>query len=180
MESRRVRLRPPSRTLRDALYQGAMAGEFPWLWRNLPETPQHFDEALWSGVLAQFAIEDVRTGVQVGIVGAYGANHFHRYVYTTMTLLPDYKRRVWPFEGALLFGNLLFTKYCMENVYADTTATHYQEYGSGRGRFFDEVGRFPGRLLVNGQREDVIVTGMSRDQWLVRGRPLLERCTRTA
>jgi hypothetical protein len=173
MESRRVRLGAPSPALLDRIFEGAISGEFPWIWRGTPETPVHFDEALWGDVLAQYAIIDRATGEHVGLVGAFGANPFHRFCYTTMTLLPEHRRKVWPFEGVLLFGNLLYTKYDMENVYAETTGTYYEEFKSGAGRLFDELGRFPGRLLVNRQREDFIITGMSREQWEAKGLPLL-------
>lgn len=160
------------------MFLGAMNGEYPWLWRGLPETPPHFEEALWRDVLVQYAIEDKRTGQQIGLVGAYNANNFHRFAYVTLTLLDDYQRRVWPFEAIVLFGNILFTRYSLENVYAETTGELYEEFQSGAGRLFTEVGRFPGRLSLNDRREDLIVTGMSRAQWLDQGVPLLERCTR--
>lgn len=175
METQRVALRPPGGALIERIFAGAMSGEFPWIWRGTPESPVRFEEALWSDVLAQHAITDLRTGEQVGIVGAYAANPFHRFCYTTLTLLPDYRRRVWPLEGVLLFGNLLFKKYDMENVYSETTTSRYKEFQSGAGRLFSELGRFPGRLLIDGVREDFIVSGMSREQWIAQGLPQLER-----
>lgn len=175
MESRHTALVAPGTALIERIFSGAMSGEFPWVWRGFPESPRHFEDALWSDVLVQYAIADRRSGEQVGLIGAYAANPFHRFCYTTLTLLPDYRRRVWPLEGVLLFGNLLFTRYDMENVYSETTSSRYDEFRSGAGQLFSELGRFPDRLLINGQREDFIVTGMSRDQWMAEGRPLLDR-----
>lgn len=176
MTSRRTRLRPPNRALIERLFDGAMTGEFPWLTRNVAVTPQNIEEALWSNVLAQFAIEERRAGTQIALVSAHNANHFHRFAYVSLTLLPEYKRRVWPFEGVLLFGHYIFTKFDLLNIYAETTSSLYEEFQSGAGRLFTEVGRFPERLMVNGVREDLVVTGMSRNQWDAEGVPLLNRC----
>lgn len=175
LQSRRTRLVPPDNVLVERLFLGAMVGEFPWLWRGAPQTPAHFEGALWRDVVLQYAIEDRRTGEQIGLIGAHDLNRLHRYAYASFTLLPEYKRRIWPFEAVVLFANLLFTRLDLENIYAETTSSLYEDFRSGAGRFFTELVRFPGRLLVNGEREDLVVAGMSRDQWLTEGAPLLER-----
>jgi RimJ/RimL family protein N-acetyltransferase len=177
-ESRHTRLRPPRPAFVDELYLRASIGEFPWLWRGAPETPQSFHDVLWRDVLVQFAIEDARRGEQIGLISAYGANVFHGYAYVSMVLMPDYQRRVWPFEAAALFGNYVFSRFNLANLYAESTDATYDQFRSGVGRLFTEVGRFPGRLLVNGERQDLIITGVSREQWETWGVPFVERCTR--
>lgn len=178
LESRRTRLRPPTAQFIEHVYLLAATGEIPWLWRGAPETPQGFHELVWRDVLVQFAIEDRRSGQPVGLVSAHSASLFHGYAYTSFTLLPQFRKRVWPFEGTVLFGNYLFTRFGLRNLYAETTGSLYEEFRSGAGRLFNEIGRFQDRLMVNGEADDLVVLGMTAKQWADEGAPLLHLATR--
>lgn len=176
-ESRHTRLRPPSQMLIETLYEYAVTGEIPWQWPSPAETPETFANALWGGVLAQYAIEDKRTNMQVGLVTAYGANIFHGFAYVSMTLLPGYRRRVWPLEGALLFANYLFTRFNLRNLYSESADPDFMQFGSGEGKFFDVEGRLQGRFVINGEPQDLYIMRISRERWLDRGVELLRHCT---
>jgi hypothetical protein len=173
LESRRARLAPLSAHFIDQLFHLACAGRIPWEWHSGVETPESFTHSLWSGVLAQFAIEERRSGRQVGLVRAYGGNAVHGYAYVTVILLPEYRMKAWPLEGGLLFANYLFMKYNLRNLYAEAAAHHFAQFGSGTGRLFEVEAHFRGRLMVNSGPEDLYVMRVSRERWLERGVELL-------
>jgi RimJ/RimL family protein N-acetyltransferase len=158
------------------LYELAATNQIPWSWGSPAETPDTFRQSFWSGVLAQFEIDDVRDGRSIGLLTGYGANLPHGYCYVSMVLHPDYRLRAWPLEGALLFANYLFVRFNLRHLYAETAATHLEQFRSGIGRFYEVEGRFRNRLVMNGEPEDLYILTVSRDRWLQKGVPLLERC----
>jgi RimJ/RimL family protein N-acetyltransferase len=179
MTSRRTRLRPPAPQFIEELFELAATNQIPWSWQG-PETPDGFRESFWAGVAVQFAIEDVRNGRSVGLLVAYNMNPFHQFCYISMFLHPDYRLRVWPLEGALLFANYLFTKFNMRNLYAETADPYFDQFRSGIGTFFEVEGRLRDRVVVNGETRDLYILTFKRDRWLEDGVPLLERCTAPA
>lgn len=177
LDSRHVRLRPPKAVFVEQLYQLAATGMIPWQWRGSGETPEGFRNSFWSGVLAQFAIEDRRSSRSVGLVNVYDANLFHGYAYLSFMLLPDYRRRIWPLDGLILFINYVFTKYNIRNLYAESPEATYNLYGSGEGNVFEVMARLPGHLIVNGLEQDLILLRITRQWWRDMGRRLLTHCT---
>jgi hypothetical protein len=140
------------------------------------ETPETFRQSLWNGVLTQFAIEDRRSGSNVGLVTAYGANLAHGYAYTSLILYPEYRLRVWPLEGAILFGNYLFSRFNLRNLYAETPAPYLEQFKSGIGRLFEIEAQFKDRLVINGEEQDLYILTFTRERWLRDGAEALERC----
>jgi hypothetical protein len=176
LTSRHTRLRPPNPAFVQELYELAATGQLPWSWRSATETPETFRQSLWSGVLTQFAIEDRRTGQSAGLLTAYGANIAHGYAYVSMLLHPDYRMRVWPLEGAVLFGNYLFVRFNLRNLYAETAAPYLDQFKSGIGRLFEIEAGFKGRLIINSEKQDLYILTFTRDRWRQSGEEALERC----
>ena len=176
MASRRTALAPVAPMFAEELYRCAVRGDIPWHWHGMSETPESFSESLWSGVLVQYSIQDRRSGRDIGLISAYNANVYHRFAYVTLLLMPEFRMRVWPLEGALLFANYLFVKYDMRNLYAESAEPYFHQFGTGDGSFFDVEAHYRDRLLVNGEGQDMYVLRISRDRWLDRGVELLERC----
>jgi len=174
MQGRYTRLAPFSREFSEELYQLAAANLIPWQW-HAPETPEAFQDSLWRGVLVQYAIQDLRTGRSVGFIRADNANLFFGFVYLTMMMHPAYRMKAWPLEGALLFANYLFTKFNLENLYAETTDSYLKQFASGIGTVFEVEGRLRNRVVINGTREDLYILTISREHWLAEGKPALDR-----
>lgn len=177
MEARYTRLRPPSSEFTAELYRLASLGRIPWDWHSGLETPRAFSQSLWNGVLCQFAIEERRRRRQVGLLRAYGGNAVHGFAYVSFMLLPKYRLKGWPLEGALLFGNYLFTRFNLLNIYAETAASYFEKFRSGTDLLFEVEGRLRDRLYVNGAREDLLILRFSRQRWLDEGAELLRRTT---
>jgi hypothetical protein len=177
MQGRYTRLVPLSREFTEELFQLAAANRIPWQW-HAPETPEAFQESLWRGVLVQYAVQDVRTGRSVAFVRADSANLFFGFAYITMMIHPDCRMKAWPLEGALLFGNYLFTKFNLEHLYAETTESYLQQFASGIGTQFEVEGRLRNRVVVNGRRKDLYILTFTRERWLAEGVPAVERATR--
>jgi RimJ/RimL family protein N-acetyltransferase len=175
LTSRRTRLRPLGPQFLDELYERAVTGDIPWQWPGA-ETPEAFRESLWSGVLTQFAIEDRRSGRSVGLISASRANFHHGYCYLSLMLFPEFRMRMWPLEGAWLFGNYLFTRFNLRHIYAETPGPYFAQFRSGEGTLFDVEARFRDRVILNGEPHDLYVLAISRDRWLKRGVALLDRC----
>lgn len=176
--SRHVKLRPPSGHFLEELYRLAATGEISWQWNGASETPESFHAGLVERALVVFSIEERRTGREIGLLVSYGANLFHGFAYASMYIVPDYQKKVWPHEALVLFGNYLFRRFSLRNLYAESVASDYEQFRSGQGRFFDVEGHFRERILVNGNPEDLYVLRMSRSKWEDVGLPLLELCTR--
>jgi hypothetical protein len=100
----------------------------------------------------------------VGILRADNFNSFHRYAYVTMILLPGYRLRAWPLEGALLFGNYVFRRFDLEHLYAEVPATYLEQFKSGIGRVFEVEGRLRNRVVLNGDRQDLYILTFSRER----------------
>jgi RimJ/RimL family protein N-acetyltransferase len=177
LETRRVRLLPPNGPFIDKLYLMAATNQIPWQWSGA-ESPESFRRSLWDNVLAQFAVIDAKTRAEVGIVRADNANLHHGFSHISMMLFPKYRLRAWPLEAALLFGNYLFQKFSLQNLYAETPASIFSQFRSGMGRHFEVEACFKNRLLTNGEREDLYVLTFTRDRWAEQGLPALERLTK--
>jgi hypothetical protein len=174
MAGRHTQLRPLTPQFTEQLYELASLNRIPWQWRA-PETPQAFHESLWQGVLVQYQVEELRTGRPVAFVRADNANLFFGHAYLTMMLHPEFKMRVWPLEGALLFGHLLFMKFNLQHLYAETPSSLYDQFKSGVGKLFDVEGQLRNRVVLNGRREDLFILTFTRERWLAEGIPALER-----
>jgi hypothetical protein len=166
MQGRFTRLGPVTPRFTEELFELAATNQIPWQWRHNPETPDGFRESLWRGVLVQYAVQELRTGRDVALVRADNANLFHGHAYLTMMLHPAFRMRGWPMEGAGLFGDYLFTKFNLLQLYAETPASVFAQFRSGAGRAFEIEARFRDRVLVNGRREDLYVLTFARDRWL--------------
>jgi RimJ/RimL family protein N-acetyltransferase len=177
MVSRHTRLRPPTPPFLDELYELAATDQIPWIWNTPGETLEAFRQSLWQGVIVQHAIEDLRSGRSVGLLIAYNANIMHRYSYFSIVLLPEYRLRVWPLEGALLFVNYVFRRFNLRNLYAETIGPHFSQFKSGVGKFFEVEGQYRDRVVINGATHDLYVLTITRDRWLHECIPLLEHCT---
>jgi RimJ/RimL family protein N-acetyltransferase len=178
LTSRHVRLRPPSLPFIDKLFELAVLDEIPWVWRGRRDTAEGFRDSVYADVLAQFAIEDRRTGEPVGLISAYDANPHHGFAYVTLVLLPGHRFRVWPLEATILFSNYLFVKYSLRNLYGRSLEEHFAQFRSGAGRFFEIEGRLKGHAIVNGEPQDVYLLTVSRERWRKEGLPLLHRIAR--
>lgn len=172
-ESRHTALHPPSAPIIDHLYHLASTREIPWEWGGPAETPDAFHRSLAEQVLVQHAIVEKRQGLEIGLVTAYDANLFHGFAYVSLVLLPEYRRKVWPLEGALLFANYLFVRYNLRNLYASSSSANFLQFQSGDGSFYEIEGRLKGRLLVDGEPQDLFLLTVSRELWLEKGLPLL-------
>jgi RimJ/RimL family protein N-acetyltransferase len=177
LAGRYTRLRPISPRFVDSLYELAVTERIPWQWQAVLR-PDAFRESLWQGALAQFAIEERRTGRSVGYLRADNANLFDGYAYVSMILVPEFRMRAWPLEGAVLFGNYLFTKFELQRLYAESEASQLAQYRSAIGPMFEVEGCLKERVLVNGRREDVYILTYTRDRWLAQGSAALERALR--
>ena len=177
LETRHTQIRPPSQQFIEELYHLACCGQIPWQWHGRGETPGSFQESLWNGIFVQFAIQDRRNGQGVGLISSYQANAHHGFAYVSMTLMPKYRLRVWPLEGALLFANYLFVKYNLRNLYAESAEANFMQFSSGEGEIFEVEGKLKGHLLVNGQPQDLYILRISRESWFESGVKLLERCS---
>lgn len=177
MTSRRTRLRPPSPPFLDELYELATTNQIPWQWHSAAETPESFQQSLHENVLVNFAIEDIRNGRGVGLLSAYGANLHHGFCYISMMLHPEFQLRAWPLESAVLFANYLFVKFNLQNLYAETAGPYLEQFKSGIGSTFEVEGRFRNRLLINGERHDMYVLTITRDNFMTNAKEGIERLT---
>jgi hypothetical protein len=175
LDGRYTRLRPLTAAFVDELYLLAATRQIPWQWHG-PETPDGFRESLWRGVLVQFMVEERRTGRGVALLRADNANLFFGYAYLTMMVHPEFRMRAWPLEAAVLFGHYLFTKYNLQNLYAESATSHFEQFKSGVGKVFEVEGRLRDRVLVDGRREDLYILTFSRERWLTDGIKAVERC----
>jgi len=172
MQARRTRLSPPTPQFIEEIYQLAAADRIPWMWSGV-QTRQGFYETFLHDVFVQFAIQDIRNDQSLALVWAYDVSPFHGYCYVSMATHPDYRRRAWPLEGALLFANYLFTKLNLRNIYATAAGPQFEQFRSGSGNFFQVEGRLTERYIVNGEPEDLYILTFKRERWLERGRLLL-------
>lgn len=175
LQSRHVRLRPPTNKFIEELYVSVCVGDIPWLWRGRRETPDGFRDSFYADNLAQFMIESRRDRRPVGFVSAYDANFYHGFAYLTVVLLPEFKLRIWPLEGIALFLNYLFVKFNLRNVYGRSAQEHFDQFGSGADRFFEVEGRLKGHFIINGEPQDLVLITVSKERWLKDGAALLER-----
>src|SRR5262245_35665894 len=165
LRGRYTQLVPPPPQFLDELYEMAATNQIPWQWGG-PETPDAFRESLWRGVLVMYAIQELRTGRCVGLLKAENANLYHGYAYMTMMIHPAYRMRVWPLEATILFGNYLFRKFNLHNLYAETASSYFAQFESGRGTAFEVEGCLRDRVLVNGHREDLYILTFKRERAL--------------
>jgi hypothetical protein len=174
--TRRTRLRPLRPEFVDHLFDLASTQAIDWPWHTGAETPESFSAGLWRDVLMQSAIEDVRSGQQVGLLTAFRANLFHGYAYMSAIVLPGFRLRMWPLEAGLIFVHNLFVKFNLRHVYAEVPEAGFRTIQSGAGSLFEVEGRLRGRLVVDSTIQDQFIISISRDRWLERWLPLVARC----
>jgi RimJ/RimL family protein N-acetyltransferase len=172
---RRVRLTPVALRHYDLLYEWVAREEIPWQWRGRPVSPEGLRETMWADCLFHYVVESRESPRPIGLVSAYGANFHHQTCYLQAGLLAPYQRRGWPFEAVGLGLSVVFVRYNLRRVYAQTTSDTFGQFASGEGVWFDVEGRLREAVYVNGRFLDSLILTTTRDRWDTRIRPLVER-----
>lgn len=175
---RHVQLTPVAGRHYDLLYEWAAREEIPWQWRGRPVSPEGLLESMWVDCLFHYIVETRNPPRPIGLVTVYGANFHHQNCYLQAGLIEPYQRRGWPFEAVALALSIVFRRYNMRRVYAQTTLEAFEQFASGEGIWFEVEGRLREYAYVNGRFVDSLILVASREQWQHRIDPLVERWTR--
>lgn len=141
-----------------------------WRFRGVTPEPHMFEQLLWSGVLAQFVVEELKTGRPLGLVAAFDAAPDLSHVAIGVIFEEDVRGRQWPAESILLFLGYLFDHWPLRKLYA-----HVPEYNMGplRGtlrRGMSVEGRLSDHVYFDGRYWDEFILALRREDFFSRSR----------
>jgi hypothetical protein len=168
LTGKRIRLRP----LEPSDYAGLRRQElgehlsFRWRHHGAHDQPEAFADALWAGALVHFIVEDLRGGVPLGIVSAYGADFATGTVYVAAAKFSGGVETGSRFVGAIgLVGDYLFNGWPFRKVYFETAEYNLAQFDGAMGWLFVEEARFREHIFLGGRYWDQIVLALWRDTW---------------
>lgn len=172
---RRVQLTPVATRHYDLIYDWAARGEIPWQWRGRPVSPEGLRESMWMDCLFHFVVESRDRPRPIGLVSCHAANFHHQTCSVSAGLVERYRGRGWPFEAVSLALSVVFRRYNMRRVYAQTTSETFKQFASGEGSWFEVEGHLRENVYENGRFLDSLILTITRERWESRIRPLVER-----
>jgi RimJ/RimL family protein N-acetyltransferase/acyl carrier protein len=166
MTGRHVRLSVIDQRHLGYLYELSLRPEvgYRWRFRGLTPSPDEFRQSMWSGVLAQFAIE-TSAGKPIGLVQAFKADFRHGYAFLAILLEPSLRKRGWPLEAPILFLNYVFTNWSFRKLYAESLEFNLVQFSSAIGEMFEQEGCLRDHEFYDGRYWDMHVLSISRDTW---------------
>lgn len=150
------------------LYAAAIDPRSSYRYRFRGQTPslRQFNEVLYTGVLAQFAVVDRLSSELRGLVSAYNALPENGIVYIAFHQVdstPD-SRRGHMMLGMFILIEYLFRTWTFRKVYAELPEFNYDELVSGFGIFHLE-GRLKNHLYHGNRFWDYCTVATYRDEW---------------
>jgi len=163
---RRVGLGPVTAELERLLYNSVVVGDLPWQWYGYPTSTQGFHESLWSRSLVAYSILSLESATPLGLASAYGANLANGTCYMQVLLFPEYQRRFWPLEGAVLLINTIFNRFNLRKIYGEVSDKALRQFASALRRSYIHVeGTLREHGFVDGQFQDVHIMAVYREEW---------------
>jgi RimJ/RimL family protein N-acetyltransferase len=150
------------------LYEASIDPRSGYRWRFRGATPsfQVFSEALYQGVLAQFAVVDQRNGVLQGLVSAYNAQLESGWVYVAFQRAAGSQARAGQMiEGMVLLIDYLFETWRLTKVYTELPEYNYQSILANLESLFVPEGCFRDHLFHQDRYWDVYTTATYREPW---------------
>jgi RimJ/RimL family protein N-acetyltransferase len=138
-----VRLAPVGRQHTDFLYALAVddVTGFRWRFNGSVPRPDVFVESLWSGVLCQFVVEEIRHGVPRGTAVAYNADLNHGYCYVGVAMTAEAQETGLAVEAFLLLARHLFASYRLRKLYMEVPEYNLRPIERAIGPVLVEEGR---------------------------------------
>lgn len=164
--STRVRLRPIVDADFGPLYLASFdpsnAGRWRYHGRTLPM--DQFVPSLFNGVLAQFMVEMVQTGIPIGLVVAYDENPsgLHCKLAFLRTGARVSGDTAALFEGIALFISYLFDHFPFRKLFAEVPEFNLHMFTDD---FADHEGVLKEFLFYQGEFADMHYVSVSRNRW---------------
>lgn len=162
----RVRLRPVSEADYNWLESIHEESRVIGAWRNLSAglRPEARPSQLWQGVHLQLVIES-KSGEPMGVVLAYGWDDRNRTAHIGVFLSTEWRRRVAPIEGLVLFVNLLFVAFDRRVLYAEVFEPQWTEFDSTLGREMRVEVEIPSYTTLDGKAIGMRVYCLPSESW---------------
>ena len=148
---RRIRLRP----LEPSDYAGLRRQElgehlaFRWRHHGAHDQPEGFAGGLWAGALAHFIIEDLKTGLPLGIVSAYSADFATGTVYVAAAKFATDVEAGSRVVGAIgMFLDYVFSGWPFQKIYFETAEYNLPQFDGAMGWLLVEEARFREHIFL--------------------------------
>lgn len=161
-----VRLRRVLANDYPALHEIETVGDVAWRWRQRGRTlpPEEFVRSMWSGVFAQFIIEQGSS--PLGLAIAYDLDLTNGVARFGLLRLDTSERSPQFLIGAGLFLDYLYYWWPIRKLYAEVTATNMAQFASGEDLgVFEVEGELKSYAYRAGAYESVFILSVDRDSW---------------
>jgi RimJ/RimL family protein N-acetyltransferase len=151
----------------DYLYELATHEETGARWRyhgSLP-TRDAFIGALWAGVLAQFVVQDRKSGTPLGLVVAYNADHRNGFCYVAGVMAAPASRSGLGVAALDVFVNYLFHTWNFRKLYAEVPEYNLELLGGGRGPLLKVEGELCAHLYYGAKWWDLLIVAIYREDY---------------
>jgi hypothetical protein len=167
LTGRRVTLQPLTGQHVDALY--AVTEKEPmadrWPRRGKRRSRDEFEELIWEAGTLQYAMLRQDTGELVGVVQGINQDDRNRTIDVSVIIDPDLWRRGWPFEGIVLFVNLLVEVKGFRKVYFLMPASTVEQVGGAMNTWLNQEATYHQHTRRGDGYEDVHVCSLFDHQW---------------
>lgn len=131
---------------------------------------------LTDGVLCQYGVHVLRSGRALdGLVRCYGANFRHGTAQLSVFTSSRTHGRGHGLEAMALLIDMLFHRYPLRKLYAETIEYNLAQFSRGLGRYFEIEGVLKGHELHEGEAWDSYLITITRERWVRFGKETTER-----
>lgn len=127
---------------------------FRWRYRGAPPPYDKFLADLWTHVLVQFVVHDLRDGQPVGLVVAYGASPSLSHANVGAVFRAGYAGTGLAAQAVELFVRALFKLFPLRKLYLEIPGYNWPQLESGQGKLFELEGRLRDHYYYAGRLWD--------------------------
>ncbi len=163
-----VALRPLDPGDVPALYRASLdpAESYRWRFRGATPSLQQFNDALYQGTLAQFAVTDRPTGSLHGLVVVYNAMHEGGWAYVAFQRVANADaRRGHMIVGIILMIDYAFRTWPFRKLYGELPSYNYESIVGSIGTPVVEEGRLKDHMYFDGNYYDMHIIAIYREAW---------------
>jgi RimJ/RimL family protein N-acetyltransferase/aryl carrier-like protein len=127
---------------------------FRWRYRGAPPPYDKFLADLWTNVLVQFVVHDLRDGRPVGLAVAYGASPSLSHASVGAVFRAGYAGTGLAAQAVELFARALFKLFPLRKLYLEIPGYNWPQLQSGEGKLFELEGRLRDHYYYAGRLWD--------------------------
>jgi len=136
-----------------------------WRFRGSTPSPEQWNQATWSGCLAQFIVMTVEENQAIGLVALYDANFQDGFASVAVSKFDGDDPTLRIMSATLLFLDYAFANWRFRKLYFDVPEYNLAQFGSALRSHLETEARLKEHNFAAGRFWDRYTLSLFRERW---------------